>query len=381
MQNNSFKLLNAFVFFLLNLVNCHQALADMTINEGDCVSYPVVNLSATGTLTIDSGEFESVLNDSKSKDEYVFAPLSDKLDLGVGTVFCRCDDISTRQWILHSEYEGNPEIASTLNGYDFLEVEGTGGEELPFYVGTRIYHTGKVVSVPNTTYASATRSCTKDNEFEGIDGVLNGNTSANRTLRVTFRAKTDVIPAGYFSFTLPTVVSYRRLAPTDETNPVFTYPETYLTLSLVNVYVHEQCELTDNTVYSVSLGAVDLTDFDDVELNQKPTEYEPKAININFSCNGDADNKADFYLLDSNDVTNESTVLSTTLDGVGIVVEGDIDGIKQPLNYRKRYDQAIDMNATDGSGTLMLEAYPVKTSDDIEAGIYRGKATLVIENH
>jgi len=310
-------------------------------------------------------------------------------------LFCRCDNTETHRWANKSVYSsGDIGVATGVIGvrtYTFIDIDSS----LPFYFGMSVFHTGgglngdsgAHIGVPATSYASGTVECKQDATItidgETYVGLDIETVTALRSFHIAISPRDNVIPAGSYTFLVPEVYNYRKMAPNNEGNfdwPIT--PETIVNVGTITVKVEQQCSLTGNSIYSIDLGAVDRHAFESV--GEKPTGYEEREINITLECNGTSDSQTiDFYLTDGNDASNTTAILTTELDengsskGVGVVIEDATGANVGRLTMGKGNQKSLETNE---AGELKLKAYPVRVGDDVAVGSYRAKATLVVEH-
>jgi len=308
-------------------------------------------------------------------------------------LYCTCDyrdEDKTRKWVYHSIYENITPITVVDGTYKLITVQakrdGVDGT-VNLNVGTLVDHgENSYTAVPVTTVSENVDrlyggKCTIPNETPNnsddtepdMGGVSFYDETVNRSLQLVIQPL-DNMPVGEYTFEVPVVNSYKLLALSDASSYEFIYPETRMDFGNVTLTVPRQCSFGGNSIYTVDLGAVEQRDFNNPDSNGRPDGYEDRGINLQLECNGDVnDQMPEYYIIDGNEGSNESATLTTELSGVGVVIE---DG-SGPLTMGER--QYLETNA---AGELELKAYPVKVGDEpVDVGIYRAKATLVIENN
>ncbi|MCW4438856.1 fimbrial protein [Vibrio splendidus] len=362
-----------FVFF------CSESFA--ALKDGDCYGYPQQTLSNVATRVYNNSGFESIVNDSTDYGSVTDPYPGYALRINTDTAFCICEspnDSKDRVSVFMSRYYGSPTFSPPLsyngNTVNLLELNDINGNELPFYVGAMMQTPGSIEVVPYTGYTTSPSSCRQNVSHDGYYGEIKSNAVSNRILQMLFASKGTTVPAGQYQFSVPPVYGYRKFIPISEIDDtVPDVPETIMQFIQVTIYVHNRCVFTDNSVVEVSLGEVSSSNLKGLgDIVDYKTSYQ-----IDFQCNGDTNLKADYYFLDGRDQGGTtSEVLTTDKIGVGVVMENQNGTI---LSTQTRYNNAITLQQ--GVGSFEFSAYPVKTDENFELGIYRASATMVIETY
>jgi len=340
----------------MTLFSCLSKASSFPAYDGECTGYdngtfaPLVGIK--NDMVLDADGYGSFLNDSTSEDQVLVSGAGKRLEITNQMAFCRCDNSNRnagRQWVFTSEYETTQNIISYEYGgviYKLLDLTSTTGEELPFLVGTMMFHLGNLHPVPAETVQTNISACIPDQDGNNDgtnDGRIYEDAISNRLLKVVIKPKSSEMASGQFEVAIPTIVSRRKLELDNGGMPgtPSTVLETVMQLTLLRVVVHNRCEFSNSSgIYTIDLGAVNANQLK--EDSAPEGDYEPRELTINFRCNSSLEeiNLADFYLEDSNDLTNTTNTLTTNLNGVGVIMESNsLDRHSGKLDLQNRYNK------------------------------------------
>lgn len=371
--------LSTFIYLLLT------SSASYAIEIGQCNVADVGNLQGINNLTIkfDNDGTDSTLNDRGASDTIITTNSSQRVAVSGGNfkLFCRCEsDVgSGYQYQYKIELEGDPIIRSTIDydgyTYKFIDVDPS----YPFEVGTTVV-IGSHVPVPNY-YMKGNASCDATDTSLTESGQVSSGATAGGIAKLVFRMKSgEAATPGLYSFTFPTIKVYRNYGKTGsstaETANYTSTPMIQLVFNVIEAYVYNSCEL-EQSIVTVDLGALSSNEF--TTDGAMPIDYEKRTVNLNFTCGGTDQDQADFFITDSFDPANVGNYLTTDLPGVGVAIDALNTTTPGRVDMGKRYENVMPI--TNNVGLLQLQVYPIKTTDNVATGIYRGKANIVIENY